>query len=514
VIKLNYNFGFKWWKNKDVFVKGFLTDQDGKYCESEDLLEYFNNIDKYHEFKRKIKNANGLFSVIIKNGNNYFVAVDKLRTFPLFYYETKDEYIITDDTSIIQSEFNLSINKISQDELLSSGYITDKYTMYNDLFQLQASELIIFNNNDLVLNKEFYRSYATNKVSSSSPEELEKDFLNILDNVSKRLIKSLNGRMALIPLSGGYDSRLVATLLKKHNYSNVICFTYGNKNSFEVKISKEVAQKLGFKWFYVEYTQELIGYYVNTDTFNQYYKYAYNNTACFLLQDYFAIQYLKDNNLVNKDAIVITGHSGDLLAGSQLPLEIKYKSTNSKIVNKVMSQTYALSKPKNYTLLKYRIYDNLTENYAYSIVENFFVNRKIARFIINSHRIYEFFGFEHRLPLWDDELTEFFRILPYKYKSEPYFYEEVLLKTLFKVYDIDIVPPDKIGRNTFKAKIKRKLKKFTPKFIVDFREKLLFENINNVDFISAPLIKDCNNKIENSIHIDKIIVKWLLNKSS
>lgn len=514
MIKLNYNFGFKWCKTQDIFVKGFLTDQDGKYYESDDLLKYFGNIHTCDEFKTKIKNANGLFSVIIKNGNNYFVAVDKLRTFPLFYYEAKDEYIITDDSSFIQTEFNLSLNKISQDELLSSGYTTDKYTMYNNLFQLQASEVIIFNNEHLELNKEFYRSYATNKVSSSSFEDLEKDFLNILDNMTQRLITSLNNKMALIPLSGGYDSRLVATLLKKHNYTNVVCFTYGNKNSFEVKISKEVAHKLGFKWFFVEYSQDLIGNYVDTHTFQQYYKYAYNNTACFLLQDYFAIKYLKDNGLVNKDAVVITGHSGDLLAGSQLPLEIEYKSSKSKIVNKVMSQTYALNKPQNVTLLKQRIYDNLTENYAYSIVENFFINRKIARFIINSHRIYEFFGFEHRLPLWDDELTEFFRILPYKYKKEPYFYEEVLLKTLFKTYHINIIPPDKIGRNTFKAKIKRKIKKFTPKCIVNFREKLMFKNINNIDLISMPLIKDSNNKIENSIHIDQTIVKWLLHKSN
>ncbi len=513
MIKLNYNYGFKWHNQDDIFVKGYIYDEHNNFYKDEKLVEYFSCVQNKDQFKEKLCNANGVFSVIIKLESMYLVAVDKLRTFPLFYYQTNDEYILSDDTYFFQKTFNLLFNEISKDELLSAGYTTDKYTMLNNVYQVQPGEYIILEQGNLNLFREFYTSYATNELTSSTEQQLKKEFSDILDNITLRLIQSLAGKMALIPLSGGYDSRLVATLLKKHNYTNVVCFTYGNTNSFEVEISKEVALKLGFKWYFIEYTENLIGDYVQTEDFQKYYKFAYNNNACFLLQDYFAIQYLHNNNLVAKNAVVLTGHSGDLLAGSQLPLDIKYKCNDKKIVNKILSQTYALNTPKNVNVLRKRIQENLTNDYAYSIVENFFINRKISRFIINSHRIYEFFGYEHRLPLWDDELTKFFKIIPYEYKCEPYFYEEYLLKTLFEEYDIAIVPPDKIGRNTLISKLKRNIKKLIPQSIVDFREKIIFDNINNVDYMSKPLIESSEPIIQDSSNIDKVIVAWLSNKS-
>ena len=48
----------------------------------------------------------------------------------------------------------------------------------------------------------------------------------------KKLSKSCEGKQIAIPLSGGYDSRLIASGLHKIGFKNVICFSYGLKKKF------------------------------------------------------------------------------------------------------------------------------------------------------------------------------------------------------------------------------------------------------------------------------------------
>ena len=512
MVKLNNNYGFEWFTKNNSHVKGYIFDQNNKLYKNESLIDYFKDIKSQDDFKEKLINANGMFSIIISYKDCYFVAVDKIRTFPLFYYKNDDQYIITDNTDYIKDKFNTPIDALTKEEFLCCGYVAEDQTLLQNVFQVQASEQIMIDTKQYKIDKRFYFTYATKEVFNKKLDEYEIEFTTILDNVADRLIKSLDNKTAVLPLSGGYDSRIVAALLKKHNYKNVICFTYGNINSFEVGISKNTAEALGFEWHFVEYNEELISGYEKTKEFNEFYRFSFNNTSCFTLQDYFAIQYLKKNNIIPEDSVIISGHSGDLLAGSQMPWYIKYKSNIKKITNEIIKQTYIYKKPENLNQLSSRIKFNLEDGYAYSIVENYFINRKISRFISNTHRIYEYFGYKHRFPLWDNELVNFFKKLPYEYKNEPYFYEESLLKGIFKEYKIDVIPPDKIGRNTFYAKLKRFVKQYTPEFIVNLRIKLMFKDINNVNYMTKPLLDNSKNTVKDITNIYAIISNWLINK--
>jgi asparagine synthase (glutamine-hydrolysing) len=134
-------------------------------------------------------------------------------------------------------------------------------------------------------------------------------------DAGKNVCSFLAGRTAVIPLSGGFDSRLIAVLMKKLNYENVICFTYGRKTN-EVEISQSVASKLGFKWYFVDY--DAIDYIGFTKD-EQFLTYAFEYSGAYsmvYLQEYFAVKYLKENNLIPEDSVFLPGHSGDYLGGS------------------------------------------------------------------------------------------------------------------------------------------------------------------------------------------------------
>lgn len=70
------------------------------------------------------------------------------------------------------------------------------------------------------------------------------------------MLRRIGNREIVVPLSGGLDSRTIVYYLKKLGCKNVICLSYGRKSSFEVKISKQVAERLGYKWILCEYTAQ------------------------------------------------------------------------------------------------------------------------------------------------------------------------------------------------------------------------------------------------------------------
>ena len=47
-------------------------------------------------------------------------------------------------------------------------------------------------------------------------------------------------------------------MLKKYNYKNVVCYTYGRKDSFEIENSQKTAKTLNFEWHFIEYKDDLI----------------------------------------------------------------------------------------------------------------------------------------------------------------------------------------------------------------------------------------------------------------
>ena len=67
-------------------------------------------------------------------------------------------------------------------------------------------------------------------------------FKEILNKHSEKIV---------VPLSAGYDSRLIISALHHLNAKNII-YSYGKKNNFESKIARQIANKLNYKWYFVE----------------------------------------------------------------------------------------------------------------------------------------------------------------------------------------------------------------------------------------------------------------------
>jgi asparagine synthase (glutamine-hydrolysing) len=523
-IDLKYNSGIKWFKYKNIYAKGFLFDCNGNFLDDESVPRYFDGIKNKTDFYQKLQEANGFFSVIIKSNNFLFSAVDRTRMFPLFYSQINNELFISDDAETIKKKCNLpEINTDCIPEFLASGYVAGKNTLLKNIYQIQAGEMITFNTHNLTTN--FYSRYSAYSVSDQNYDELKNEFRLILDHLSKRFVESLNNRTVVLSLSGGYDSRLIAVMLKKMNYKNVICYCHGRKGNQEEALSRQSAYKLGFKWYFIEYNTRLIGNYLQDEDFRNYYKYSANYTSMFFLEQFFALKFLKHNKLIPEKSIFLAGHSGDFLGGSQLYKNgnIKEKASIKKIVDRIYFIKYALLRlsKNNKIEIKKRIKDSLTNEYdasklplAYTIFEDWDFKEKLAKFIFNSVNVYTFFGYEYRLPLWDNEMIDFFKILPYDFKLNKLLYNDVLKNDFFEPYYLNFSKELQSSYfNHFLQKQKNKLKPYLPHKI---KTNLLIKNdTNNYHEITNIMINDL---IKNGVKVDlsgrnynSIIVQWYIN---
>ncbi|MFA5598324.1 MAG: asparagine synthase-related protein [Pusillimonas sp.] len=393
----------------------------------------------------QIKDFTGFFSIIYCKNNALFACVDRIRSHPLFYAVANDCFYISDKADWVRIKVGeTEMNSLARDEFQLTGYVTGQYTLYENVKQLQAGEALILLNDSLELKR--YYTFEHSEPKTYNESELSDKFYEICRFAISRLVKYANGRQIVIPLSGGFDSRLIAVMLKENGYNNVLCFTYGLKGNKEAKYSKIVADSLGFKWHFVEYTKENWNKAWETQERIDYQLYSSNLTSLSHLQDWLAVKEMKEDGVLESNAVFSPGHTGDMISGSHIPKFIFEKPDQvydlKDFVNNIIQKHYSLAPLKEVNTSK-NVFEWSVSN---SIRKTSLINAEVlanelekwnwqerqAKFICNSVRVYEFFRYDWWLPMWDQPFVTFFENLPLKLRNHTWYKERV--NELFKKY--------------------------------------------------------------------------------
>jgi len=527
MIKLRYNYGYTWEHYKDVYAKGYAFLNRELY-EGKSLAKLFSEFNDIHEMEKSLPKLKGLFAIILPRDDSLYLVEDITRTFPIFYAVNENEIIITDDTFWLRDNSELDDDACA--EFLRCLYVTGPYTLLKGVHQVQAGEIVRITL-DGQIHRKFYHEYVVkrNEVKTESYDRLTKEFYEIIGWVIDRLIAFADGDTIVIPLSGGYDSRAIASLLKKKGYENVICYTYGKPDSTEVNTAKEVAKALGYEWLYIEINDEVIPQnYPNEKWFLEFYKYAFNHTSTIHLQGFFVFMHLHENNLIPKNSIVVPGHTGDFLRGGHLR-KLPLPKTKEDVWKRVLAKHYVLNE---HVKLPYSIKEKFWEylnRYSddvlvYSIDDNWNMKNRQAKFIVNSNKTYEYFGYRHAIPLWDAELVEFFRRLPIEYKYNRVLYNEVLERKVFKPLGVLITQAEKAEglREKFYHKvfhswgIYKSMRYFAelhlPYWIKRPLRDLVRPDENNMYSVSKPILNELKRKYY-FVEFSDIVAEWCLKRA-
>lgn len=437
-VKLIQNKGYQWFSDKGVSVKGYIITSCNTVLRGASLVRHFSSIDSFDSFQQKVKAANGLFSVVIQNKDTLWAAVDIIRAFPLFYLQQGSDTILTDNPDCIIKNNTRVFDQVSTALFRSSGFVPGRKTLLKDVYQVQAGECIEIEKEGKT-NREYYYQHLTHTFPKKEYQEWKSELKQLLLRMGERLIKILDNRPVALPLSGGFDSRLIAYFLKKHNYPSVFCFTYGTRDSKEVEISKEVAEKLNYDWLFIDYEAYFGQDFLHSSDFENYINYTCLHTTIPFLQEFFAASHLKyETDRLTPDTVFIPGHAADFIAGSHLRENMNSPSfsVSDRIIDLHFNWIYPLENNKK-TVKEYKkgLASTSDEYPSYLRYESWVLKERQAKLIANSSKLWEFYGHEYIFPFWDKEFVHFFRSVPFEYKLHKHLYNDVVSE-LFEEFDI------------------------------------------------------------------------------
>ncbi len=400
----------QWYSDGSMYACGYCYDTAGNLYAAESLCGFFANVEDVYSLEKRLREANGLFSVIIEKDGFCAAGVDRLRSIPLFY---------TDSGSISDNPHKLFESADIDEEALafykSSGSVMPGHTLLNNVHQVMPGCYVIYEQEQWKTGE--YCNYLCHRGEEQSVQLYELE--SAMRRAIMRLTGSIGQRQIVIPLTAGNDSRLILCLLREAGYKNVVCYTVTGPDDTEWETAHATAQHLGYPHYRISPQDPEIQRLteIGGAEFGRYYRHVGCYTNFVWLFEYAAIKVLKASDLINQDAVFVPGHSGDSFAGSHLvKAHVKPTDTAKTLSRKMMRLGFEYRYSKTverrlYTYFKHQLAAGVTPISAY---QNWIMVHRQAHNIVNSVRAYTFFNHEVRLPLWDNELYDIFARLPYE----------------------------------------------------------------------------------------------------
>lgn len=408
-----------------------------------DTLTQDSSLGDIEEIKRRLLELKGNFSFLIKDKNNKVLAcVDKIRSFPLFYSYSPDKLIISDMPSKIKEKINTSRDSLSFLEFKMSGYVSGRDTLFKEIKQLEAGELLYYNGGKTEISN-YYLFYEPHNFKLTETALIDK--LHDLNcSIFKRMIQRLNGRPALLGLSAGLDSRLILCFLKYLKYDNINAFSYGMPGNWDARWAGVIAKNLGVKWFFLPYTRKFARDIFSSPEYFNYAVFSHRYSSLPFILDFPALCYLTKTGRLLNDTVMLNGQTGDFISGNHITgIFNKDKVSREDFFQSIIKKHYSLwsqlhtqenldrVKDKITRVLPFSIDEEMDKDHAMKLYELWEWRQRQAKYVINGQRPYDFFGLSWELPLWDDEYLRFWSALPFEYKFKQSLYRKYLEKLDF-----------------------------------------------------------------------------------
>ena len=402
-------------------------------------------------FARYASALNGSFALVLRTSDGLWAMTDSLRSIPLFYGIRDGSFLLADDAETVRSFLGATnLDGVASTEFLLTGYVTGTETLYPGVLQVQASELIQASSSaaEGVQRHRYFRFFHHDHFGESLDELIGKMDAVALD-VFRRLLESAKGRRIVIPLSGGYDSRMIATMLRRLGYDNVLCFAYGARNSWEPTISEEVSRRLGFPWRFEPWTRRMWREWYRGDERKKYTRYGGNYVSNAFVADWPLVGKMLRGGILKEEDVLVPGHSGDFLGGSHLPTSFlaEPQPLLEDVVDAVLRRHYSLwdwrgRNPDLARRIRIRVRDRMEPEAlpagedVTSAFEKWDWQERQSKFIVNSVRAYEYWGLDWRVPLWDHALMDFFLRVPLSLRVQKKLYDGYTERSLFPRFGV------------------------------------------------------------------------------
>ncbi|AHE99990.1 asparagine synthase-related protein [Thioalkalivibrio paradoxus] len=376
-----------------------------------------NDLEAWQEF---LLSLNGFFALIYQSHSHVIAAVDRVRSVPLYFGQDGTEVYLSDDAEWIRQHVgDNEVDPVAREEFQLAGYVTGADTLFPKVKQLQPGEFLIATKtlNGLGLQARRYYRFLQTKTAHSDESAMRTALDRATEASIRRLVDYADDRQIVIPLSGGYDSRLIALMLKRIGYENVATFTYGMQGNREARYAKRVAEALDLPWQFVEYSRDKWRKAWITDERRKYQADASGWASLPHVQDWLAVRELNHLTSIAPDCVFVPGH-GPMAILSHLG-HFTAASRSSDVLDAVLKTKFNLAptNTENQRLVRARVAALLQgcdeeRLDAWALYSYFEWQERQSKFLANAVRVYEFHDYDWWLPLWDVAFVGFWESAP------------------------------------------------------------------------------------------------------
>ena len=377
-----------------------------------------------------------------------FAAVDRIRSIPLIWARAGAEVIVDQDSGRTARRLDLTETQIDTDAALAvglAGYTIGDDTLYPKVRQIGPGGFLFVDESGVETPRRYHR-WTPWLPDDVAPDDLVAPLGELHQRLIDKLIAGANGRSIAVPLSAGLDSRFVAAGLRAAGYDNVICFAYGLPDNREAAISRVIAKRLGYPWHFVKFSNRAMRRAMASDDHAAFRASADSLTGIHFPQDYLALRQLRDNGAIGPDSIMVNGQSGDFITGNHIPNNLlvarhdrapaaRRKAVIDALLARHFKQWAHLQTPDNFDRLARRLGREIdaigmphTASGDHGIYEYCEFQDRQSKYVVGGQRVYEHFGLEWRLPLWDQDYLDFWARAPLVAKAHQQLYRRVLEK--------------------------------------------------------------------------------------
>lgn len=422
-----------------IFVRGGAFLDETFYADEAlaqqiaDAMKLEGGAARFGAIKEIIPKLNGAWALVVRaEDGETLAAVDRLRSIPLFYAwqgnatKPASRFCVAPEADALRDCSKATvIDETAARDMLLAGFVIGDRTLFEGVGELRPGEILHRMPDcisDATLVRTRYYRYLPERYSDANDEQLLEELDAVMHRVFSRLVRALDGRRVIAPLSGGLDSRLLVTLLKQHGHDNLLAVSYGREENQELLIGRQVAAALGVAWEPQVYAEGDWYRLMTSERMHAFLRYGGQASSLACFQDFLAIERLRAKE-GDSDTMVLAGISGDMIAGAWTPAHFVEPAGCLNLPDVVReiherkvsfwSTSRSVQRHVRRQLLAY--FDDVPLTGFHNSAAAFdlweFENRQ-PRFIVNSVRTYEFLGYGWWNGFCDNELMDFFLTVP------------------------------------------------------------------------------------------------------
>lgn len=364
-----------------------------------------------------------LFAAVFDSEKSVTLMTDHLRSWPLFYAVRGGEIHVADNAfDIANAVVGTHLDMQNAAEFLHAGFVVGGESLWEGVHQVPAGSTVRIDRRSGKVSVQLERRLRLREPGFSTVDDFTTAFDAAVDEAMARLYERADGRLIVLPLSAGLDSRLLATRLARDRYPRILTFTYGLPGSGEAEASRQIAQSLGLPWTMAEIDRSALQRSWNEASTVDFLRSVSGGASLPHIQDWYALKLLVADGSLPPGSVIIPGHTV-VSASRDVALRDRSSVSRHEVMGALAPWLFDLRSAPEDALQLPHLQDKLAACFreigfdgsrrsTLDAVRWFWQRERQAKYILNSVRAYEFFDLDWALPLHDLALWDLYEAGP------------------------------------------------------------------------------------------------------